>query len=761
MESDLAARVVSAFAFLIFSGASATSAPLDVRPGAPEGLEELYAAAQKAERNAAHEETLHLSLACLNSARLTAGLADNADAAEYAALCGALAAFAMSDLRDYRAAAATAEEALAQARTLTALKGPTAYALAALSTAHSGLGDHELALRLAEESLSIRREEAADDEFDDAAQENFAIALLRTGDARRSLGRLAEALEDISAAIDVAADLAARRPDALSAHRTLAVLEERMGDVALDAGRLDEAEARFGRALVIHDRLARRSGFRADVLYGRSLVARRLATVAEQRGDEAGEEARLGDVIADLRRAHRQAPERSDNAEELASALRRLAQLKRSQGKPPEELALLEEGVAAASGPQVDPFYRALLLSEFGRALHESGRSVEALSVLGESAGLYAEQTKSGDDAVRTNHAITTLWRADAAEGAGDEALFITLIGAASDLFLLASGLEAIPENGAAGIGEDNVLALWDYAGCRHRLGAALDRAGRTDAAARAHEASVAAFRALAAFDPDNEQLAIDRSIALTTLGDLFQEAGRADEARARFDEAVDIDREWSETWPDSDHWRRNLAISLRRVGSLETAAGNFLQAAAPLIRALEIDRARAEALGDQSGVLSDLAHAHWAMAQLYVSRGMDFLATGAFVRAVGAAERALEIDPDAVHLIPVFLDISIEYGEALLGREDQAALADLMERRLAWARAYSAAAPEDFLRVRNEALSIWYMALADPEGGVVLWTEVIGMFEQLDEAGLLDDVDAGNLALARDLLHAARRGED
>ncbi|MCC9311275.1 tetratricopeptide repeat protein [Kitasatospora sp. RB6PN24] len=463
---------------------------------------------------------------------LLRGLADGDPSAHEPALADALdqLGVCLAELGHDDQALAVTAEALALHRRLAAAD-PQAYeadrarSLANLGARLADVGRHDEALAAAEEAAPVYRRLAA---ADPSHEKDFVTTLINLGSMRSKMGLRGEALVSTEEAVALGRRLAAADPQSYGPLLALAL--GNLGVQLAAVGRWQEARQAAAEAVEL-----RRGQAGANPQAGNPDLARNLSNLAVdagQLGDRAEARRLAAEAVEIYRRLVENNPRRYEPG--LAQSLNNLGAVLNDRTMGEESVAIWRR--LAAASPQAHLPGLAEALITFGALLAHAGRRVEALDTTEEATALYREL-------------------AAANPRVHQPALAKVLANLVKQLL---DGGRPVAEALAAG---EESVALWraltaddprahepDLAVALLNLGAAYQRAGRSEEALATTEEAVARRRRLVAADPQAHEP--DLAMALNNLAGSLPGVGRGAEALAAAEESVARYRRLAEADP-------------------------------------------------------------------------------------------------------------------------------------------------------------------------------------------------------------------
>jgi len=158
-----------------------------------------------------------------------------------------------------------------------------------------GAGDHELAWRIATETLELAR---GGESGGLETLRDVSVSLERVGDIARQRGDLEGAEQAYGESLDLGRRIVERVGETPETLRDVSVSLERVGDIARQRGDLEGAEQAYGESLDLRRRIVERVGETPETLRDVSVSLERVGDIARQRGDLEGAEQALQEATS-------------------------------------------------------------------------------------------------------------------------------------------------------------------------------------------------------------------------------------------------------------------------------------------------------------------------------------------------------------------------------------------------------------------------------------------------------------------------------
>lgn len=438
----------------------------------------------------------------------------------------------------------------------TAWQRDVAVALDRVGRERAARGDTAGAQAAFEESFAIARKLTALDPGNALWQMDVAVGLERIGIQRHTAGDLDGALTAYAEGLDIYRQLSEATPDRTTVQQGIARMLGLIGDVKRDtSGGGQEALSTYEESLAIYRRLAGVAP--ENPARHRDLIAalERTGFLKARAGDQDGAVKVLEEIITVRRTIVALLPNDPEAARHLADDLERLGQLRTVGGNTTATLTAFEEALAirrdiVATDPDSLDRQTELLVSlrRIGELRLDAGDANGGLAAFTEGLAV-ARRLAAADPRKRTDVVVSL---ADIQSVTEDPEVRRDLLDEALGL------LGELQSDGALTADQEGWIA-WAQGVRAEVLGLVGKKklaAGDPAGALAAYDEGLAAYRALAAAEPDNNTLqqALSALLGKVAFARLF--AGQYSESETASREAIALD-------PDGTWLETNLAHAL------------------------------------------------------------------------------------------------------------------------------------------------------------------------------------------------------
>ncbi len=520
-----------------------------------------------------------------------------------------------------------------------------AFALDILGLARQSRGELDQALVAWQREATILDAELArrpDDPGVGARRRRRADVDLAVGQVHQTRGQTDAAIAAYDAAIGAYDRLFEAAPDDDDVALGVARAHDKLGELHRAHGRIDLALAQHRQGLAARERASTHRRGDRDIVYALSESHHKLgiaylgAGASKQTLEELRTAARLRASLVDADPENTTWQAGLAQVEiELAGFQRQIGELDESVNTYRATLPILEALVRRDPSNTTWRRDRGNLLSDLGFALVDEGDPRAALERFAQAIANHTELLAVAPDNASWQVDLSRMHTraGDAHRNAGD--LAGALAAYERGRAIRAHLLTTDPRN-----------EIWrrTLAWSHHKIAGALAiRAGKGDLAAAiaAQEQALAIRGELAHAATDHAGLQDELALSQVVLGDLYVQAGEADRGVALLDAGIASQQALVDADPVNGQWKQALVRGLIARGAAHRARGDGAAARADLERAVAAASAAAMKAPANAEWASQLALAHWGLAQsLRIGRGAD---PGRAAAEVGLARAILE----------------------------------------------------------------------------------------------------------------------